>query len=552
MNPFDELRNEAEQEMSLSEADVARMTPEEIQRLVHDMQVHREELSIQNEQLREAQAELAMAHDRYADLYEFAPVGYATLDAGGTILSANLTLATKLGVARSDLTGKPLSKFVARNFQDTFYKHRREVFRARPMAGDESQVTRHVCDLEMQTPSDSVLFVRLTSECVSDDEMTYCRTAISDVTTQKLAELRIAKFNEELEQQVAARTDELKTANGELISSQERLRMILDTAADSIITIDRLGIIQELNLAAVQMFGFSTDEAVGRELGILMPQNYIERHYERIRQSLATGLSGAISRVGEVTGQRKDGSTFQADLTVTDVPELGLFTGIMRDLTDQQNLQREVLSIADREQRRIGADLHDGLCQELAGIAMIAQCLEMSELQKPAAEQAQIIADGLKQATMHARDIAHGMVPVELDAQGLMAALTRLSNQSCNLPGIECTFECPTPVLIPDSHAAMHLYHIAQEACGNAVRHGSPTQLRIVLEQSDELGQLTILDDGCGIDESKTNQQRGGFGLRIMQYRAGLLGGQLTVKRQSATGGTTVTCSIPLKKTPSI
>ena len=216
-------------------------------------------------------------------------------------------------------------------------------------------------------------------------------------------------------------------------------------------------------------------------------------------------------------------------------------------MTEQQRLQRNVLSVAAREQRRIGAELHDGLCQELAGIAMIADALALSEIQPAAADQAQLVSDGLQHAARHARDIAHGLVPVELDSQGRMVALTRIAKQYSELPGVACSFECRAPVLIQDNQTAMHLYRICHEACSNANRHGSPERLRIVLDRSDDLGLLTILDDGCGIDESKTSQNQDGLGFQIMNYRADLCGGQLTVQRLSAEGGTSVACSIPLK-----
>jgi PAS domain S-box-containing protein len=454
-----------------------------------------------------------------------------------------------LGVDCSELRETRLSNHISRGSQDTLYQHRLAVFADHEDEEAEPEILRHTCELELTTASGALLFLRLRCEYVpvDDDDAAYCRTTISDVTAQKIAELKIERFNKELEKQVALRTTELATANRELITSEERLRTTLNTAADSIITIDRLGIVQDVNQATIQLSDYAMDELVGQHLSVLIPPSYFEKHADFIGRYLTTGQAGVTGRVSKVTGQRKDGSTFPAELAVSEIPHLNLFTGIIRDLTEQQRLQRNVLSVAARERRRIGADLHDGLCQELAGIAMIADALVLSEPRKTEVNHARSISDGLKHAARHARDIAHGLVPVELDSQGLMMALTRIAKQYSELPGVACSFECRAPVLIQDKQTAMYLYRICHEACSNAIRHGSPKRLRIVLDRSDDLGLLTILDDGCGIEESKTSQNQDGLGFQIMNYRADLCGGQLTVQRLSAEGGTSVACSIPLK-----
>ncbi|MFT4559365.1 MAG: PAS domain S-box-containing protein [Planctomycetaceae bacterium] len=552
MNSRSPLRDQAEQRVDLAHVDVLGMSDEEVHRIVHDLQVHQIELEIQNEELRNSQAELAAAHDRYADLYEFAPVGYATLDRHGSILAANLTLATMLGVQRRSLLEKRLSKFVNAHSQDTLYQHLNAVYPEEEESeeSEDSGIRRRTCDLELKTASGGHLFARLQSDRVIDDtdEVAQCRTAISDITAQKIAEIQTQRFNEELERRIAQRTDQLAATNLERVATRERLKTILDSAADAIVTIDRLGIIQEANHGAEKLFGCSPDEFPGQDIRMLMPKLYFEEQYEYIRQYLASDDRNLLGWVTNITGLRKDGSTFPTEFAVSEINGQNLFTGVFRDLTLQQSLQRKVLSIAAGEQKRIGADLHDGLCQNLAGIALIADALALSELSEAAREQAQFISDGLKHAARFARDVAQGLVPVGMDSGGLMMALTELSVEYQTLPGISCSFVCPSPVQIQNNETATHLYHIAREACVNAVRHGSPGRLRIMLEQSGELGVLAILDDGCGIDESKTGGSEDGRGIQIMKYRAGLFDGRLTIQRRSENGGTTVACSIPLKK----
>ena len=178
--PFDEgtapksLRERTLEMSSMSRDRIADMTPEDVQRVVHELQVHQIELQLQNEELRHSQLELARARDRYADLYEFAPDGYVTLNREGTVLEANLTAAKLLGVVRDSLVGKNLTNFISRQSQDCFYLHRQEVFAAG---------AKQICELEMQR--DGGLWMARLATTVRPDEdgvVRQCRAAISDVS----------------------------------------------------------------------------------------------------------------------------------------------------------------------------------------------------------------------------------------------------------------------------------------------------------------------------------------------------------------------------------
>jgi PAS domain S-box-containing protein len=137
------LRQQAEGVLQNISQETANVPEADLQRLVHELQVHQVELELQNTELRRSQEALQMARDQYAALYDLAPVGYVTLDAQGTIVAANVTAATMLGVSRHTLPGTPLSRFVARHDQDMWYFHRRQV---REGAGLST------CDLTMQRP----------------------------------------------------------------------------------------------------------------------------------------------------------------------------------------------------------------------------------------------------------------------------------------------------------------------------------------------------------------------------------------------------------------
>ena len=213
------------------------------------------------------------------------------------------------------------------------------------------------------------------------------------------------------------------------------------------------------------------------------------------------------------------------------------------DVTERRRLERLVLEISNTERQRIGQDLHDSLGQALTGIALLTGSLaqRLARQGSPEAGTALDISTLVKDAIGQARALAQGLCPVELSGEGLYAALRGLTENIIGVFGVPCTLACDGPVLVDDNMAAQHLYHIAQEAVTNAVRHGEPSQITIRLADRD--GQLTMVieDDGIGIrKESATDR---GMGLRIMSHRAGMIGAVLQV-RPNPKGGTIVKCTV--------
>ena len=213
-----------------------------------------------------------------------------------------------------------------------------------------------------------------------------------------------------------------------------------------------------------------------------------------------------------------------------------------RDITARKQLERQLLEVSSREQRRIGQDLHDVLGQNLTGLAFINRVLEQKLSQKrlAEAEDAARIGNGIRQAIAQARALARGLCPIDQKADGLMMALQALAGNVTEFYGISCLFQSNKPVLLADMAAAMHLYHIAQEAVNNAIKHGKADQIRIGLHDDGDSFHLSIRDNGIGI--SARSQTTGGLGLNIMRYRAGMIGASLEVKRHPE-GGTLVTCT---------
>jgi PAS domain S-box-containing protein len=451
-----------------------------------------------------------------------------------------------------------------------------------------------------------------------------------------------------------------------LRDSEERLRAILETAVEGIITIDERGTIESFNPSAEKIFGYAACEAIGQNIKLLMPEPYRHEHDGYLENYRRTGHAKIIGIGREVIGQRKDGTTFPMDLSVSEVKLANrrMFTGfvrditerkeaqkallhyaalvefsddaiigktldgyitswnrgaemvfgysskemvgkpvsilipddrkdeepdilekirrgesvdhyetirrrksgklidisvtvspirdangkiigaskVARDITERKRLEKEIIEISNREQQRIGQDLHDGLCQELAGIELMCQVLEQKLAAKSKAESKQVgeIAQHIREAISHTRKLARGLSPVELETNGFMSALQELAAHAQKLFHVECHIECPKPVLIRNNVFATHLYRIVQEAINNAVKHGKAKYIVISLKPFGDKIVLNINDDGVGF--SNETKKSGGMGLHIMKYRAGVVNAALDMRPGVDGKGTTVIC----------
>jgi PAS domain S-box-containing protein len=370
----------------------------------------------------------------------------------------------------------------------------------------------------------------------------------------KLSKARLIECLEELEQQqakfgaeasVAARSMENIVASA-LHDSEERLRAILDTAVEGIITIDERGRIESVNPAAEKTFGWKESEIVGKNVSVLMPSPYKQQHDDYIANYLRTGHAKIIGIGREVVGQRKDGGLFPMDLAVSEVrlANRRLFAGFVRDITDRKRLEQEILEISDRERQRLGQDLHDGLCQHLAGIELMSQVLEQKLTPKSKADAARVadIAKHVREAISQTRSLARGLFPVTLESEGLKSALEELAVNTEKIFGINCRLVSRGEMKITDLAAATHLYRIAQEAVSNAFKHGKAKDVTIELDCEPDRISLHVRDNGVGFSRGAAKNK--GMGLRIMRYRAGMLGGTLSVE-PNGNGGTSVVCSVP-------
>ncbi len=270
----------------------------------------------------------------------------------------------------------------------------------------------------------------------------------------------------------------------------------------------------------------------------LLPQRLIDQVAAYVRRALATGKTQVFEQHLPLDGNTTD---FEIRLAVSRPDEV---LGIVRDVTFRKRLEREILEISGREQRRIGQDLHDSLCQHLAGIGFMAKVLErrISGGTEIDSTQPAEIVRLIDEAITLTRGFARGLNPIMLESDGLMLALVELAGNTEKLFGITCRFSHDEPLLTDDESMASHLYRIVQEAINNAIKHGKPRSITIAFVTDGKTNTLSVTDDGTGI--GNTPGPGKGMGLNIMNYRASMIGASLDV-RPGTERGTVVSCSFP-------
>jgi signal transduction histidine kinase len=216
---------------------------------------------------------------------------------------------------------------------------------------------------------------------------------------------------------------------------------------------------------------------------------------------------------------------------------------LQREMAERERLDQEIAEIADRERRRLGQSLHDTVGQHLTGTALAAQVLREKLASRAAGEvpDADKVVRYLEEGIDLTRNLARGFFSPELEADGLSMALQGLAENVSERFGVACTFNGDDAVRVRDSTTATQLYHIAQEATTNAVKHANATKIDIELARKGQRLTLAVSDDGKGFPEKLPEPP--GLGLRLMAHGAALVGGKFSVQR-NRDGGTVVTCKL--------
>jgi PAS domain S-box-containing protein len=469
---------------------------------------------------------------RLAAIVEFSDDAILSKDLDGTILSWNKAAERLFGYREREIVGKSITLLIP---EDRLKEEGSILSRLR-----RGQRIDHYETIRLRKDGSAV-------------EVSITVSPIRDSTSRIVGASKIVRDLTEPRRVAAA-----------LRESEQRMRAIIETAVDAIIMIDERGTIESANPATERLFGYMQSELAGNNIKMLMPEPYHNEHDGYLRNYLRTGRAKVIGIGREVTALRKDLSTFPMDLSVSEVPLGGrrLFTGIIHDLSSRRQLERQIIEASAYEQRRIGQDLHDGLCQDLIGIAftidVAARQLRAGSLPEPA--KIEQIAASIREAALQARRLSHGLNPVDPKAGGLPPALESLARRISETFQLACTFEWDHRTSVRDDSTATHLYRIAQEAVSNAIKHGKAKEvgIRLMTVKGDLV--LTISDSGVGLPE--TNLQRlsvadgasfagasPGIGLHSMQYRAHMIGAIFDIRRRIE-GGTVVECSVRLPSPP--
>jgi len=316
-----------------------------------------------------------------------------------------------------------------------------------------------------------------------------------------------------------------RDSEARLRRSEELLRATTANAADMLVLVDTELRVRFINKPVGNM---SIEQIIGYEIGALLPQSARAYVLDKLRQILDTGETATY----EFESTEADQQRYFENRAVL-VRDAGIGTGISistRDITERKRLEQEILDVSGRERQSIGRDLHDGLGQELTGVALMLRGLATRVQPRcpDAMDSINEIVDLVNRSIENARSLARGLLPVRAETGGLASALQELASRSRDLYGLEVNFHTegwPEPNL--DETDSSHLYRIAQEALTNAARHGHATLVDIFLHAVGSAFLLRITDNGEGIQVPISPYT--GMGLKIMRYRAGMIGARFEI-----------------------
>jgi PAS domain S-box-containing protein len=322
--------------------------------------------------------------------------------------------------------------------------------------------------------------------------------------------------------------------------------LILETMREGVVLLDLQGRIEFANPAFDRMFG-RVDASAAAVASVTDLLNFPQAH-QSARFAVQELLEKRNGRSGkrDVTFTRRDGTQFAAEMLSADIDLNGerRVLVVVQDVSERKQLEAEIIEIANHERRRLGGDLHDGIGQELTGISLMLRGLasRVGFAAAPVDSELDEIIGLVNHAIQSVRKLALGISPVTLERGGLLSALEALTARSrvSYKIDVRLLLRIYAPSLFDESMAT-HLYLIVQEAINNAVKHGQARSVIVKLQTYKAVIDLSISDDGVGIPAELA---RGiGMGLRIMEHRCSIVGGELQIKRRRG-GGTRIRCVI--------
>ncbi len=349
---------------------------------------------------------------------------------------------------------------------------------------------------------------------------------------------KLESYNRNLKAQITER----KQAQEALQESEERYRSVMEAAPDPIIVYDMEGYVIYFNPAFTRVFGFTLADSLGKKMDHFVP----EEQWKQAMEGIQNILKGQVLPRTETTRKARDGRVIEVTLrgsVYRDKNGHPLGTVIThRDISQVKQLEKAIMEIGEKERQKIGNDLHDDLCPHLIGVEGLSKVLKtrVEKTAPDAARSAENIIRLIQEAIQKTRLLARGLCPVYFK-HGLLSSLNELVTNTKTVHQVTCALMYHEKIPPGNDMVNSNLYHIAQEAVQNAIRHGDADHIIIEMAYRKTWFSLSITDNGTGFDPSRTSR---GMGIRIMNYRSKLMGGSLDI--ESSDTGTCVTLKLPV------
>ena len=499
---------------------------------------------------RNPKTELEAAIQRFVDLYDFAPIAYVSFDRAGRIEEANLAATELLGEPRDLLIGRPFAFYVGD--LDSFMRHLLYCRTSQQQVETELQLKprkgARILALLCSTPITST---------TRNGAVLY-QTAILDLSERTRAEEALRRSEEHLRAIINQSNAGIASCDlsGRFLFANQKFREMLGYT-DSELVVRTIFTITHPDDVDITKSRFG--KMVQRRQSVEMEKRYIRKDRSLIWVNVcdtpvldAAGKPlSAVAVAIDVTQRKKMEAALQKSkerlekLVQQRTTALRVAnTELKNEIECRKGLEEEILAISDREQQRLGQELHDGLCQHLTAVAFMARSvalrlknhrvIEVNDIEK--------IAQLVNDAATDTRNLSRALHRRDVDAVGLVNALEDLVDRE--IWKTPCRLKIKPSFYIEDDFASAQLYRIAREAVINANKHAQAREIVVKLERARKEIVLRVTDDGVGIPSEPKLKQ--GLGSHIMRYRAGVIGGRLEVESPKR-GGTRVSCYLPDK-----
>ena len=456
---------------------------------------------------------------KYRELADFLPEMVFELDAKGNVTYINRAVFTLLGYSPDELAnGLSISDFFLPEDLDRGLKNFKNILNGARIPGKEFAIRKI---------DQSTIPVIVYSRAIkSDGKITGIRGIIVDITDRKKAE-------------------------NALHESEEKFRRLFEDSGIAQFLLDGNRII-DCNIEAMNMMGCrEKNQLIQKFIHDFCPEIQPEGESSETKVKKYVKLALQQRNITyEWQYRRLDGTLLTAEVVMTAIPMSGkdILHANLRDITERKRLQNEIISIIDVEQQRLGQNLHDGLGQDLTGVAFMCNTLakKLKDTGLPEAAMSEEITSLVYHVITRVRTLSRELYPPNLVENEITYTLEQFAANISSMFGISCTFVQDPDLIISDIFISTQIYYIVREAVNNSIKHGKANHIIISLTRNKNDAVLVIEDDGIGRPENMDKYK--GLGLRIMAYRMGTMNGTFTLLDNYKNQGVIVFCTLPVHK----